>query len=966
MFWNSCFLLNRGECVLKWYKYLFFCCLVFFCCCGDVLGITIKGENYPKDCAGNVITRVDNSKGSNNNNNNSNSLCSIDLNSKNQINVVNGEKDNPNTCTIKEPDIEEKSRSILLLIDNSYSMNEDWKKKEVRRVFREIARQMEDNDKIYIKYFRNHENCGADECGGNPLSKSELNTPQKIKNVSKKILVYSGDNKPCKNSLCYGTATYSAEALTKASNFVQRKVKKTVPVVIFITDGYPTAYKSNRGENFELGYLSSARHYYKFAVAMKELKEQFDNLKTGKNANTYIKNGIYTPKFVTVGLDVDGDSDLSVKYLLSTTKEARENIKTTAFNGRTVVPRYREDAKFYNLLNRSENSDPKYEITFSIASNPDLGVVGASPSDEAKSVKFEDLSNISNKDKAEKAGFAFGPIKKGVAKSVTYSEKVGESWKEKTLTITKGMRRELSDGYKRYEIIVIDYRKGIWQTIRSNKKIKINLNKKVSESLMSYNLGKDNIGSSLDGFVAKSYLSKNNGDISLNDIQEILKIDKEKEDTTPSKISYKKVIHNGLSSDKKTISLGEGYVRHCDSLKNNDQECEIKHVKVQAVYMVDASINFDSGTLKNNGTAYSPGLGFEFQNLKTTVSQIWYFTGYADENKKVPIVEYQASDSNNWYKINFDSVYKDDKLSAKFITREKLWQTINDKVLEDIKNNKSVLNINYKTVDSNSSEGNLISIDKKIDSDFSGVTTTIDSDGDTLYNLTKIDKIKKSCIKGENFEYVDDACSIGYTATDEYAGENFSYIKEGERYYFIPFGYKQKNVDVNIGININGASLSTTCSISVDPTGKPCSPNEEDSEPRSVEEQVSYRSIDVSNPFPRASRQYYRIPINWRNWYCTGVGTSNGCVENKNNINRLKGSYANIYYSGDYDSDKLTSIAKDTLNSSNNYYSSWENIDVETGKSKALDDNFIKQQFSNSAPSYCPLGSFDKKCDIYK
>lgn len=152
----------------------------------------------------------------------------------------------PNSCK-PEPTIDEKSRSILLLIDNSYSMydeSKNWKVEEVRNIFKLIAQQMEQNDKLYIKYFKKVWGNNCPNCEPT-YSKSQVNFKRNKK--ANKILKYSDRGKECTTPLCYGTNTYSVGALKKASSILlKNNVDKTVPIVIFITDGYPTSFTNDR------------------------------------------------------------------------------------------------------------------------------------------------------------------------------------------------------------------------------------------------------------------------------------------------------------------------------------------------------------------------------------------------------------------------------------------------------------------------------------------------------------------------------------------------------------------------------------------------------------------------------------------------------------------------------------------------------------------------------------------------
>lgn len=938
---------------MKWYKYLFFYCLVFFCFSCNVFGIKIANEPYIKDCKGNVVSKVENKKGNDNPNSDTNN-CSVDLNK----NIVYSERDDqiPNSCK-PEPTTEEKARSILLLIDNSYSMHtadKNWKVKEVRRIFRKIAKQMESNDTLYIKYFRNHTDCKDDIC--NPHYNGSYLNDTNVEAEVKQILKYTdtSNGESCTSPLCYGTPTYSVDALEKAKKFVKKQVVKSVPIVIFITDGYPTSYGTDDGD-FDLGYLSSARHFYQFAVAMKELKQEFDSLKTRENGNSYIKDGTYSPKFVTIGLGVDNNNNFAAKYLLNTDKDTLDKLNIHKNGDTQTKQKYREDSKFYNMLNTSKGDD-KYEITASIASNPDLGVAGALPDKNDRKITFSaDALSIIKKTNGE---VAFGPIKTSSIETVKYFKKSGKRCIQTTAN-PSGWLKSLSGGYENFSVITIPYNSCLLEN-----EVTINLNKKVNSSLKKYHSGNVEIGSSLNGFVSEYYGKTNGNSVEVPEIQKILKYENDGAKPTTTPIHVERYTHNGINSDIKYKYLGIGYVRHCASLTTSGQICTPTRVAVSAKYFIDYTIKFNGGTLKDNSTSISPGTGFKFQNLQTTVDGIWYYTGYADAEKQDPIIEYQFNGKS--YDINCNSVYKDEGLTTSLITPQDLWKQID----ESVRNEKISFNSKYTTVDSNDNTN----INKDISSQIDSITSfdtnppTV-NDHDTHYVTTKTDSIKKSCIKETNFEYVDEDenCPAEYAQTDSYAGEDFSYIEKNGRYYFIPFGYKQDTVDVTVELNVAGKELSTTCSIRVNDGGSPCEPTNS-SEPKSIEDQVSYRSIDKDNPFPRANNKYYSIPINWRSWYCSSSGTSGNCIPNTEKQKRLSNSYSNIYYSKKYSSQDLTNIAKQTLSDSKVYYSSWNNIVNITGKSNSIgatnsDSTKIIEEKFGSTKSYCPLGSFKENCD---
>ena len=604
------------------------------------------------------------------------------------------------------------------------------------------------------------------------------------------------------------------------------------------------------------------------------------------------------------------------------------------------------------MLNTSKGDD-KYEITASIASNPDLGVAGALPHKNDRKITFSaDALSIIKKTNGE---VAFGPIKTSSIETVKYFKKSGKRCIQTTAN-PSGWLKSLSGGYDNFSVITIPY-----NSCLLDHEVTINLKEKVDNSLKKYHSGKTIIGKSLNGFVSEYYGKTNGNSVKVPEIQKILKYEKDSEKPTTTPIHVERYTHNGINSDIKYKYLGIGYVRHCASLTTSGQICTPTRVAVFAKYFIDYTIKFNGGTLKDNSTSISPGTGFQFQDLQTTVDGIWYYTGYADAEKKVPIIEYQIS--GNSYDINYDSVYGDESLTTSFITPQALWNQIDESVRQE----EISFNSKYTTVDSNDNTNINKDISKQIDSNTSVDTNypTI-NDRDTHYVTTKTDSIKKSCIKDTSFVYIDNdkSCPFDYTGTDSYSAEKNSYIRSGDRYYFIPFNYNKNDVSVKIDFEVVGTKFSTTCKINVHNNGSPCSGDNKKTS--TIEEQVSYRSIDKGNPFPRAANKYYSIPLNWRSWYCDSSISKVKCESNVQNQRRLSNSYfGGIYYSKDYKSQDLTQIANDTRDNPNNYYSSWANID-QSGNSSSIGSkstDIIDKKFRGSISSYCPLGSFKSECD---
>ena len=283
-----------------------------------------------------------------------------------------------------------------------------------------------------------------------------------------------------------------------------------------------------------------------------------------------------------------------------------------------------------------------------------------------------------------------------------------------------------------------------------------------------------------------------------------------------------------------------------------------------------------------------------------------------------------------------------------------LWDQIDEKVTSIIKG--KTFGVKFQTVDSNDPDDE----DSDVLTDATPISFTktnhTSSDYDTYYNIGMEYKVKESCFKNEKFSYSN--CSSD-SLTSQFFGEKYAYIDPNNRYYFVPFGYKKDKVNVTVDFGIKG--YSTVCKIALN-NGNPCS-NKSDNN-SSIEEQVSYRSIDKDNPFPRADNKYYSIPLNWRSWYCDGSISKVTCAVKGQNQRRLINSYSGgPYYSKQYNSQELIKIANDTRNNSSNYYSSWNNID-QSGKSNSIGDSgIINKNFSSNIESYCPLGSFSSNCD---
>lgn len=908
--------------MFKKYSCFIFCFVMFFAFQSNVLGKTTDDGNE-RYCRGDVVPKIENKIGSPNV---VTGDCTFNVDSKKQIGEEEKKITVPASCTSTTTPGKRVTRNIILIIDNSGSMTQGKKQQNVRKIFKTIAKQMRKGDKLRIKYFRNNK-------VGKDYSWDNLNKPEKRKKAADLVLKDGPEFGKNNVSLVTGTNTNFVEAIDKVDKWIvsQGNSATNVPIVYFITDGYPTEENTKK-----LGYASSAQYFYGAANAFQTLKK------------TLVKYP--SAKFVTIGLGLDKSSSKAVKYLLNPNKQNKEALSSLNKNSSSNI----EDYKFYQLISGKKISEKKLkkEFIFSVASNPDIAMTGySSVSHDGKTFTFDKLSilnDLGNSDKKTitQKGFVIGPIE-------TTSKSNVEFVKAGNQKITNfNLIQNFVKGKSFIELSGDNYNK------LKGEKLVVKL--QYSNLVDNYKIGiRDKpLGINLDGMVNNYYPIKATSDIKDIDLDDIAKWVYKDEENDNSVTGGNTVIqkirkHNGISEERSLSWRGPFYVKDYDMTSGSSKIIQVNKIKVN--YLIDTSYNFIPGSLnESDNTAYSGG-GFKFQNIKMQTSSIWYYRYYADTN--IPMIQYQKSDGE-WYNINYDAVYTDKEMKTKqFANVNSLWNQIDEEVTSIIKD--KTFGVKFQTVDSNDpdvEDSDVLTDDTPIS--FTKTEPNL-SDYDTYYNIGMEYKVKESCFKNEKFSYSN--CSSSDSLTSKFFGEKYAYIAPYNRYYFVPFGYKKDKVNVTVDFGIK--NYSTVCKIALN-NGNPCSNNNNNNS--SIEEQVSYRSIDKDNPFPRAANKYYSIPLNWRSWYCDSSISKVKCESNVQNQRRLSNSYfGGIYYSKDYKSQDLTQIANDTRDNPNNYYSSWANID-QSGNSSSIGSkstDIIDKKFRGSISSYCPLGSFKSECD---
>lgn len=285
--------------MFKKYSCFIFCFVMFFAFQSNVLGKKIDG--YERYCRGDVVPKIENKIGS------PNVVigdCTFNVDSKKQIGEEEKKITVPASCTSTTTPGKRVTRNIILIIDNSGSMTQGKKQQNVRKIFRTIANQMKPGDKLKIRYFRNGKGKGN---VGKSYNWDDLKTPEKREEKAELVL-RDGKKFGEKNvSLVTGTNTNFVDALEKVNIWIgsQGNSDTNVPIVYFITDGYPTEENDTK----KLGYASSAQYFYGAANSFQKLKKTLAKYPSAK--------------FVTIGLGLDKSSSKAVKYLLYPNKKIR-------------------------------------------------------------------------------------------------------------------------------------------------------------------------------------------------------------------------------------------------------------------------------------------------------------------------------------------------------------------------------------------------------------------------------------------------------------------------------------------------------------------------------------------------------------------------------------------------------------------------------------------------------------------
>ena len=723
-----------------------------------------------------------------------------------------------------------------------------------------------------------------------------------------------------------GSGTNFSKPLKWATNHFSNSSSGYMPLVVFITDGYPNAYDTadeGGSKNHNLGYVSSARFFYKATVRLKNLAKVVNNVDGGK--------------IVTISVDITSE-DTMAKYFLQPTKKNYDNLS----DGSNA----NDESKRYKKMISGSKTKFK-EVVASIRGKPDLGIVGWSKIG-TKSVTFSNLKALSNNKysmtKASNDGLIIGPVN---CNAYNYRARlcVGNHCKKASSTSGSYGSSSAYNGkcFMRFNMSSSDAetfsRAENW-VLRSNNSLSfLNYNGDGKKLNMHYN------NNNKTKTVFKTYNSPD--EVQTKDWEEIV-------GNCPDKI-----IHG-------TEDRCEPVPYSVDNYKYNGGICVEKYYFIPNVIYKGQSYSAqvpyllleDTSFVGLNGLSedgYYAGAGFPMKNI---LVQRAYKIEFAEIAADQPVVNllskpdvdndsssdevvFEDTDNNDVLEddndfsdgisdgsvsesVDDDGIYKRVKLSEISISIDKLKNDImngNNAIISSKKNLEKI-----EAIDSNNSKT------KK------DITNDLSEESIGQYG---------SSYRIKNAYYNSAAGTYGkFLYNDSQPDDYILMDEEKPNHYYIPYGYSNNKFDVNFLINsrINSKKFNAVCSVNVQTTGNP-------------QKQLNYRAIDVNNPFPKSGYVKSKIPFNWRDWYCLNSNGGN-CTNNNSNKIRLENSYSDNYkhYWIDLKDANLNNYI---LNRS---YRSFEGIDIFSGKSNYVSSNF---EHSVNDNYYCKYGEFESGCDKY-
>ena len=920
---------------MKKFSYLIVCIVFMFGFYDNVFakicGSTPRCDSADRRDTGAPVANYVNTCG---NDNEPNGFCNVSNNAsissekidKIYIDPDNGNKFNP--CYYECY----KQRKVLIMIDDSNSMAKS-KIEKTKDAIESIAKAMTlEGDKLKVCYFLS--GCLTDG----------WIDPSHVHDVIKDV------ERGNKN-------TNFVEAYDKVEDVFKKSSDDHIPVLFFITDGYPTENKTNG-----LGYLSSARYAYQAA-------NRLENLVSAMKNATYSSDNIYTSsnaRVVTVGVGIN-NSDNYAKFILNPTTANKDSLASSGD---------KEEVTLRSMLDG--DSSTKYEAVAGVCSFPDKGGVtrGIIQGSDAitgtdsngntiitgykQKADFSGLSGYANESKLSSEGLCFTV---GSNVNITLRCKTANGYKCDGSKKANGDRKTgFSDvPTSSYQVFTTNFGIKFVRLSASFFKDRPNATYRL---LWTTGASQGANGSGAATYTKSANFSYNGvfaSYLGANAITKLQNALKSSPETNPlyfkasedksffDKQHYKEVTHNnctGVNGNNTVQVKPENDVFVINGTSYNS-------ISVPVVITEDAK--FDAGNLDENFSV-NAGRGFIINNAYVENTIRWYYSYFDDYNNNIPSdpIVYYGSDS----KTSLSSLRKANGGSYSNEELDRLvWNAIKSTKLETNEAKERVKDA-LTTVDSNNVD--------KISTVPLEVTVSEGSNCATVYNSDRSSG-NKSCTIKYTISQPKGCFKTNDQNEQEFAygsncNGNYNYNVDKPNQYFIPFAHEIGELPINITGNFSSVkeldlNFNTSCKVTVGQgtfKGYP--------------DKLVYRTIDVENPFPKSNNELSKIAVNWRNWYCSNGDSSSGnCAIDHQNEMRLANSYnsSRLLYSVNLNDSVIDNIVSDT--NSGNYYYSFGTIN-NSGSSNFVNNRIISNLFSihNATNSYCELGEFSASCDQYQ
>lgn len=836
------------------------------------------------------------------------------------------------------------SYDVILMVDATKSMNDNSKisqaNKAIKRVINELKKN-EDNKLIVTKF-----NSKVDDLGD-------------FKKIGDfKVDDYTNYLYNVEGKTNLGGQTNLQLALKESYDKFENQSYGTndrQPILILITDGYPTA-----------GYES-------YDVTKKVLSNPIKGTSggaefayyTARTFDSFKKN--FKGKLIAVGVGIDTD-DAYANFILNPNDTTYANLKNDT--------RSTESRVLYNAM--ANDTGTFYDSVFRMNGYPELGVFSAtSVSGTTATFKLTKTEcenynkRIENSNKLDNPyAFQFYPSRPNGDAYLVYPSN-GLSWKVKgknqLVCSSNGTNVEYKFDKDIQTLDNINYKNGWWSNSSDGDVIKISSS--FGDDVINFITDNLNTNDSCDdshhdGYGPTNTRSVNSTRYTSNSKDYSININVN--DTFGRSVLYYK-IPDSFGPDNENNNLdGFKFYDRIDEIEsdgNKGKSCvPVTDVSIPIIITEKSSINLNISDVKYAGSGFTLSGDvnnvIEWDYLAKTKSggalnilfpknvSGYYIVSHKDDNTNYYVVDNdrQALKYTHLNYVDANDLFIDSDCSVNTGISSRLSSYVTASVNELITNriySKDVI----KSVNSNEYDANK-SYDKQINSFVN--TNIVSSINNSSVNLKL--NIGTACIV-LNDETVDGV---------EYSNGDIRYDKNGEGcnnnetpginesgsyLHYVPINYNSDIVVVKMDevdfSSIDGISINYNllCSSTV---GK-------------KEMKYVYRSIDVSNPFPKGV-----IPSNWSDWW-----------KSPGNSGRMYNSYndSNLIYSISVGREKSLSYGSSLGDireyNRNRIYTDWDGMKSNGESSFVVGDKNIKKFnfYVKNTNSYCPIGQFNSGCD---